>query len=141
MCAPRRVDHLLECVEIAGELGSTAQSLWFADGTNYAGQDDLRARRERLEDGLAELYAALPADQELLVEYKLFEPAFYATDIADWGSALLICQRARASAPACWSTSAITRTGATSSRSSRCSPTRAGSAAFTSTTASTPTTT
>src|SRR4029077_12180310 len=74
-------------------LGSTAQSLWLADGTNYAGQDDLRARPRRLEDSLAELYAALPPAQELLVEYKLFEPAFYATDIADWGSALLLCQR------------------------------------------------
>jgi L-rhamnose isomerase / sugar isomerase len=85
--------HLLECVTIAGELGATAQSLWLADGTNYLGQDDLRARRDRLEEGLAELYAALPESQELLIEYKFFEPAFYATDIADWGSALLLCLR------------------------------------------------
>jgi L-rhamnose isomerase/sugar isomerase len=89
----KAVEHLLDCVRIAAELGSTAQSLWLADGTNYAGQDDLRARRRRLEDALAELYAALPTEQELLLEYKLFEPAFYATDIADWGSALLLCQR------------------------------------------------
>jgi L-rhamnose isomerase / sugar isomerase len=85
-------DHLLECVEIAAALGSTAQSLWFADGTNYAGQDNLIERRGRLLDCLHEVYAALPEDQELLVEYKPFEPAFYATDIADWGSATLICQ-------------------------------------------------
>jgi L-rhamnose isomerase/sugar isomerase len=85
-------DHLLECVEIATQLGSTAQSLWFADGTNYAGQDNLIDRRRRLLDCLHEVYAALPEDQELLVEYKPFEPAFYATDIADWGSATLICQ-------------------------------------------------
>jgi L-rhamnose isomerase / sugar isomerase len=85
-------DHLLECVEIAAQLGSTAQSLWFADGTNYAGQDNLIERRRRLLDCLHEVYAALPEDQELLVEYKPFEPAFYATDIADWGSATLICQ-------------------------------------------------
>jgi L-rhamnose isomerase/sugar isomerase len=85
--------HLLECVEIARELGSTAQSLWFADGTNYPGQDDLRVRRRRLLGVLGELYAALPPEQELLVEYKLFEPAFYATDLADWGSALLACQK------------------------------------------------
>jgi L-rhamnose isomerase / sugar isomerase len=85
--------HLLECVEIATALGSTAQSLWFADGTNYPGQDDLRARRRRLSEGLAELYRQTPEQQELLVEYKLFEPAFYATDIADWGSALLLCQQ------------------------------------------------
>jgi L-rhamnose isomerase / sugar isomerase len=86
-------DHLLECVEIATQLGSTAQSLWFADGTNYAGQDNLIERRRRLLDCLQEVYAALPEDQELLVEYKPFEPAFYATDIADWGSATLICQQ------------------------------------------------
>jgi L-rhamnose isomerase/sugar isomerase len=89
----KAVEHLLECVEIAAELGSTAQSLWLADGTNYPGQDDLRARRARLLDSLARVYDALPPDQELLVEYKLFEPAFYATDLADWGAALLICQK------------------------------------------------
>jgi L-rhamnose isomerase/sugar isomerase len=88
----KAVQHLVECSEIASRLGSTGLSLWFADGTNYAGQDDLRARRERLEEGLSALYAAAPEEQELLVEYKLFEPAFYATDIADWGSALLLCQ-------------------------------------------------
>ena len=88
----KAVEHLLECVEIAAALGSGAQSLWFADGTNYPGQDDLRARRERMLSCLAEVYAQLPAGQEMLVEYKFFEPAFYATDIADWGSALLICQ-------------------------------------------------
>ncbi len=87
----KALEHLLECSRIATGLGSTALSLWFADGTNYPGQDDLRARRERLEQGLAELYAGSPAEQELLVEYKLFEPAFYATDLADWGSALLLC--------------------------------------------------
>jgi L-rhamnose isomerase/sugar isomerase len=89
----KAVEHLLECVEIARELGSTAQSLWLADGTNYPGQDGLAARHERVVESLAQLYAALPPEQELLVEYKLFEPAFYATDIPDWGSALLICQR------------------------------------------------
>ena len=85
--------HLRECLGIATELGATAQSLWFADGTNYPGQDDLRERRHRLLDALSALYAGLPAEQELLVEYKLFEPAFYATDLADWGSALLVCQK------------------------------------------------
>ena len=89
----KAVAHMVECLEIATELGSTAQSLWLADGTNYPGQDDLRGRRRRLLDALAEVYAQLPAEQELLVEYKLFEPAFYATDLADWGSALLICQK------------------------------------------------
>ena len=89
----KAVAHLLECVEIASELGSSAQSLWLADGTNYAGQDDLRARRRRMLESLREVYAALPAEQELLVEYKFFEPGFYATDFADWGSSLLICQK------------------------------------------------
>jgi L-rhamnose isomerase/sugar isomerase len=89
----KATDHLLECVEIARELGSTTQSLWFADGTNYAGQDDMSERRQRMLACLEEVYAALPPDQELLLEYKPFEPAFYATDIADWGSALLICQK------------------------------------------------
>ena len=89
----KATDHLLECVEIATALGSTAQSLWFADGTNYPGQDDLAARRGRMLECLAEVYAALPAEQELLLEYKPFEPAFYATDLADWGSALLACQK------------------------------------------------
>ena len=89
----KAVAHLLDCVEIALALGGDAQSLWLADGTNYAGQDDLRARRRRLEDGLSRLYTSLPEEHELLLEYKFFEPAFYATDIADWGSAVLLCQR------------------------------------------------
>jgi L-rhamnose isomerase/sugar isomerase len=87
----KAVAHMLECLEIATALGSSAQSLWLADGTNYPGQDDLRERRRRLLDSLGRVYAELPAEQELLVEYKLFEPAFYATDLADWGSALLTC--------------------------------------------------
>ena len=89
----KAVAHLIECLGIASELGSTAQSLWFADGTNYPGQDDLRARRQRLVESLSTVYAETPEDQELLVEYKLFEPAFYATDLADWGSTLLVCQK------------------------------------------------
>ena len=87
----KAVAHMLECVEIATALGATAQSLWLADGTNYPGQDDLRERRRRMIDCLTRVYAALPAEQEFLVEYKFFEPAFYATDLADWGSALLTC--------------------------------------------------
>jgi L-rhamnose isomerase/sugar isomerase len=88
----KAVGHLLECIGIATELGSTAQSLWLADGTNYPGQDDLSERRARMLEALARVYAALPPEQEYLVEYKLFEPAFYATDLADWGSALLVCR-------------------------------------------------
>src|SRR5947207_2446454 len=87
------LDHCLECVEIARELGSTIISLWLADGTSYAGQDDLRGRHARIFAGLKELYAELPQEQRLLVEYKFFEPAFYSTDIPDWGTAALICRR------------------------------------------------
>ncbi len=88
----RAVEHMIECVGIARELGSDAQSLWLADGTNYPGQDDLRARRRRMLESLQRVYAELPDEQTFLVEYKFFEPAFYATDLADWGSALLTCQ-------------------------------------------------
>jgi len=88
----RAVAHVHECIEIAARVGSDAISLWLADGTNYPGQDSLRARRRRLADALREVYGALGDEMELLVEYKLYEPAFYATDLADWGSALLVCQ-------------------------------------------------
>lgn len=84
--------HLEECAEIAGVVGSNYVSVWLADGTNYPGQDDIRDRRKRLKDGLAKGYAALPPGVEMLVEYKLFEPAFYTTDLPDWGTSLLMCQ-------------------------------------------------
>ncbi len=86
------VDHVKECVEVARATGSRDISLWLADGTNYPGQDSLRARRRRLLAALAEVYAALDGDMRLLVEYKFYEPAFYATDIADWGMAFTLCQ-------------------------------------------------
>jgi L-rhamnose isomerase/sugar isomerase len=79
--------HLLECCEIMRLTGSRDLSLWFADGTNYAGQDDMRARKRRFEEGLAEVYAALPEGGRMLIEYKAFEPAFYHTDFCDWGTA------------------------------------------------------
>jgi L-rhamnose isomerase/sugar isomerase len=86
------VEHVRECIDIATVLGSDVISLWLADGTNYPGQDSLRARRRRLVDALQEVYGVLGDSMELLVEYKFYEPAFYATDLADWGSALLVCQ-------------------------------------------------
>jgi len=89
----RALAHCRECVEIAVEVGSSVISLWLADGTNYPGQDDLRARHARLLDGLQELYDSLPAGMRLLVEYKFFEPAFYSTDLPDWGTAALVCRR------------------------------------------------
>ena len=81
------LEHLLGCCDVMRETGSRDLSLWFADGTNYAGQDSLRARKARFEHGLAEVYAALPEGGRMLLEYKPFEPAFYATDLADWGMA------------------------------------------------------
>jgi L-rhamnose isomerase/sugar isomerase len=89
----KAIDHCLECVAIARQIGSRDLSLWLADGTNYAGQDDLRARRHRLLDALKEICAALDKGMRLLVEYKFYEPAFYATDIPDWGAALALCAR------------------------------------------------
>src|SRR5258706_13455162 len=90
----RAIEHVIECIQIAQEVSSNVISLWLADGTNYPGQDDLRGRRRRLLDGLREVYAALPSDIRLLVEYKLFEPGFYHTDLADWGAAHAICLEA-----------------------------------------------
>ena len=81
---------MIECIEIGKKVGSGLLSLWFADGTNYAGQDSLRGRKERMEASLAEVYAALPPDMRMLIEYKFFEPAFYHTDLADWGTAYMM---------------------------------------------------
>jgi L-rhamnose isomerase/sugar isomerase len=86
----RAIEHMLECVEIARATGSTLLSLWFADGTNYAGQDSLRERKGRLLESLRQVYAAMPADMRMLIEYKFFEPAFYHTDLADWGTAYAV---------------------------------------------------
>ncbi|MEV7789750.1 L-rhamnose isomerase [Streptomyces sp. NPDC088106] len=87
----KAVDHLLECVDIMDATGSADLKLWFADGTNYPGQDDIRARQDRLAEGLAEVYERLGEGQRMLLEYKLFEPAFYTTDVPDWGTAYAHC--------------------------------------------------
>ncbi len=89
----RAIEHILECIQTAREVGSDIISLWLADGTNYPGQDDLRRRRQRLLDSLQKIYAALPAGMRLLIEYKFFEPAFYSTDLPDWGTSLLMAQK------------------------------------------------
>ncbi|AYC36808.1 L-rhamnose isomerase [Streptomyces griseorubiginosus] len=87
----KALDHLLECVDIMDATGSTDLKLWFADGTNYPGQDDLRARQDRLAEGLSEVYDRLGDGQRMLLEYKFFEPAFYSTDVPDWGTAYAHC--------------------------------------------------
>jgi L-rhamnose isomerase / sugar isomerase len=89
----KATDHLLECVDVARETGSDVLSLWFADGTNYAGQDSFTERRHRMIESLGEVYAAMPENMRMLIEYKPYEPAFYHTDLADWGAALTVCQR------------------------------------------------
>ncbi|BBC38808.1 L-rhamnose isomerase [Streptomyces graminofaciens] len=87
----KAVDHLLECVDILDATGSRDLKLWFADGTNYPGQDDVRGRQDRLAEGLAEVYERLGENQRMLLEYKFFEPAFYTTDVPDWGTAYAHC--------------------------------------------------
>jgi L-rhamnose isomerase / sugar isomerase len=83
--------HMVECVDIMDATGSRDLKLWFADGTNYPGQDSIRARQDRLADALAAVYARLGADQRMLLEYKFFEPSFYTTDVPDWGTAYAHC--------------------------------------------------
>ena len=86
--------HLLESADLANQLGSRDVSLWFADGSNYPGTANIRQRRKWFEESLAVLHARLSPDQRMLIEYKPFEPAFYHTDIADWGMALLLAKKA-----------------------------------------------
>ncbi|WP_229070000.1 L-rhamnose isomerase [Actinoplanes sp. DH11] len=83
----KATDHLLACVDVMNATGSKDLKLWFSDGTNYPGQDDIRARQDRLAAALREVYDRLGDDQRILLEYKLFEPAFYTTDVPDWGTA------------------------------------------------------
>ncbi|MFI9007583.1 L-rhamnose isomerase [Actinosynnema sp. NPDC053489] len=97
VCSPdpavrrKAVDHLLHCVDVMDATGSRDLKLWFADGTNYPGQDDIRARQDRLAEALRETYDRLAPHQRVLLEYKLFEPAFYTTDVPDWGTAYAHC--------------------------------------------------
>ena len=86
-------NHLIQCVEIGREVGSEVLSLWFADGTNYAGQDTFVERRHRMQECLSEAYEVMPENMRMLLEYKPFEPAFYHTDLSYWGAALTMCQR------------------------------------------------
>ncbi|MGN9810431.1 L-rhamnose isomerase [Micromonospora sp. BQ11] len=87
----KAIDHLLECVDIMDATGSSILSLWFADGTNYAGQDSIAVRQDRLATALSEVYDRLGDGQRMLVEYKLFEPHFYSMDLPDWGTSYAHC--------------------------------------------------
>ena len=87
----KALDHLLACVDIMDQTGSRDLKLWFSDGTNYPGQDDIQARQDRLAEALAVVHVRLGPDQRMLLEYKFFEPAFYTTDVPDWGTAYVQC--------------------------------------------------
>ncbi|MCL2735563.1 MAG: L-rhamnose isomerase [Propionibacteriaceae bacterium] len=87
----KAVEHNVACIQIMDRIGSRDLKIWLADGTNYPGQDDIRDRQERLSEGLAQIYPHLGEGQRMVLEYKLFEPAFYHTDVPDWGTSLLHC--------------------------------------------------
>lgn len=85
----KAIDHHFECIDIMGETGSKDLKIWLADGTNYPGQDSLRKRQDYLGQSLAKIYERIGQDQRLVLEYKFFEPAFYHTDVPDWGTSLV----------------------------------------------------
>ncbi len=89
----KALDHMIECCAIMEQTGSDLLSLWFADGTNYAGQDDLRVRKHRVEENLKKLLPHLPKGSRALLEYKFFEPGFYSTDIPDWGTSYMLTKK------------------------------------------------
>lgn len=82
----KAIDHHLECIDIMHATGSRDLKIWLAEGSNYPGQADLRGRQDRLHESLQEIYARLGDEQRLVLEYKFFEPAFYHTDVPDWGT-------------------------------------------------------
>ena len=83
----KAIDHHFECIEIMHETGSKDLKIWLADGSNYPGQADMRSRQDWLADSLETIYQRLSGSQRLVLEYKFFEPAFYHTDVPDWGTA------------------------------------------------------
>jgi L-rhamnose isomerase/sugar isomerase len=89
----KAVAAIVRCCEIATTLDAQAVKVWLGDGTNYPGQDDLRGRHRRLTAGLREAYGHLPANMRMYLEYKLYEPALYSTDVADWGQGLNITRQ------------------------------------------------
>ncbi|WP_297081652.1 L-rhamnose isomerase [uncultured Demequina sp.] len=82
----KAIDHHLECIDIMDATGSRDLKIWLADGTNYAGQDDMRGRQDRMHEALQEIYERIGENQRLVLEYKIFEPAFYHMDVPDWGT-------------------------------------------------------
>ena len=86
------IEHNIECIEIGQQLGSRDLTVWVGDGTNFPGQQDLARSLDRYLEAAAQVYAALPDDWRMLLEHKMFEPAFYSTVISDWGSSILAAQ-------------------------------------------------
>jgi len=82
----KAIDHHFACIDVMNATGSRDLKIWLAEGSNYPGQADLRARQDRLQDSLQQIYARLGDEQRLVLEYKFFEPAFYHTDVPDWGT-------------------------------------------------------
>ena len=82
----KAIDHNLQCVDVMDQVGSRDLKIWLADGTNYPGQGDIRGRQDRLAESLQVIYDRLGEDQRMVLEYKFFEPAFYHTDVPDWGT-------------------------------------------------------
>ena len=97
----KAVEAIIECCRIAATMEAPAVKIWLGDGTNYPGQDDLRHRRHRLVEGLQAIYAELPEHARMLLEYKIFEPALYSTDVQDWGQSLAVCRRVGERAVVC----------------------------------------
>jgi L-rhamnose isomerase/sugar isomerase len=97
----KALDHLLACIDVMDATRSRDLKLWFSDGTNYPGQDDIRARQDRLAEALAAVHARLGSEQRMLLEYKLFEPSFYTMDVPDWGTAYVQCIAAGPKAKVC----------------------------------------
>ncbi len=87
----KAIDHMYDCIGIMEEINSTDLKIWLADGTNYPGQGDFQDRQARLADSLRSVYERLGNNQRLILEYKFFEPAFYHTDVPDWGTAYVHC--------------------------------------------------
>lgn len=83
----KAIDHHFDCIEIMHQTGSRDLKIWLADGSNYPGQSDIRSRQDRLAESLSKIYERLGKEQRLVLEYKFFEPAFYHTDVPDWGTA------------------------------------------------------
>ena len=87
------IAHNIECIEIGQKLGSKALTVWIADGANFPGQSNLTGALDRYLDSMAQVYAKLPADWQMFLEHKLYEPAFYATVIGDWGTSFAAAQQ------------------------------------------------